>query len=66
MELKELIKFVASKKIRDERRSICESCEKMQKNIVGIPSCNECGCFIESMITYKGKSCPLHKWPEVE
>lgn len=52
-----------SKKIQEERYSICQSCEKLYR-----PSdtCRVCGCFMKVKTWMPNQSCPLKKWSAVE
>lgn len=50
---------IADKKVRDERRKICFSCEhlKQPKN-----RCGKCGCFISAKVVFEKSKCPIKKW----
>jgi len=61
-----LIHTDAQKKLAENRYSICNECEHNVK-ILGIETCNECGCPLSGKIfTRRNNSCPLGKWQEVE
>jgi len=42
---------------KNERRSICETCESNVES-----TCGECSCIIEVRISYKESYCPKGKW----
>lgn len=46
--------------LRQERTSICDSCEKLK--IVGNKICDVCACPIEIITNMKFKNCPVGKW----
>lgn len=43
--------------VRENRESICLSCDKNQNNI-----CMECACPLPTITNMKFKVCPLEKW----
>lgn len=45
----------------EKRREICYSCEHL-KTIIGIKSCEECGCAIWSKTMVRSTKCPVGKW----
>lgn len=45
---------------RDQRKSICDSCEHNTGK-----RCGQCGCFLIALQKIKFSKCPLGKW-EVE
>ena len=45
-------------KIKNNRKSICNSCER--KNKLGL--CKECKCIIDLKVLFEVESCPLKKW----
>lgn len=49
--------YIAEKKVKEERKKICETCDK---NKMGV--CSECYCIILSKTAYKNSTCPLGKW----
>lgn len=52
---------ITSDQERQARLALCNACEK-QTLILGAPSCDQCACPIEYVISYKFKICPLEKW----
>lgn len=50
--------------VRQERLSICNTCEKKQKFLT-IDQCGVCNCLIPFKVSFKGASCPLNKWVPV-
>jgi len=44
-----------------QRRDICNSCEHLT-TIIGIKSCEVCGCAIWSKTMMPGTKCPKGKW----
>lgn len=53
----------ASEEVINERREICNSCDK---RIVLGNICSECMCIISFKTTVKIFECPLLKWTKVE
>ena len=53
--------FTISKEQKDERRVICNNCERR----MGI-LCRECGCIIMAKTAMSGEKCPLDKWLPIE
>ena len=53
------IRDVVSDEVYNERVSICNACDKFDKNEV---RCTECGCFIPAKAKVILDSCPLDKW----
>jgi len=51
--------------IRDQRMTICESCEFCDKTNNKHPSCTKCGCFLNIKISWASEGCPIDKWPPV-
>jgi hypothetical protein len=49
------------KEQKDERRVICNNCERR----MGI-LCRECGCIIMAKTAMSGEKCPLDKWLPIE
>ena len=47
---------------RQDRLTICKSCEEYNKNY---RTCNVCGCFIPLKTSIPISACPLKKWREV-
>lgn len=45
----------------EKRRQICRTCEH-QKVIIGIKTCDECGCAIWSKTMMRSAKCPIGKW----
>jgi hypothetical protein len=43
------------------RRDICKDCEH-NKPIIGVNTCEHCGCVIRFMTMVKIKKCPIGKW----
>lgn len=37
--------------------SICGTCEYYSDN-----TCNQCGCIVTNIMTYKDSKCPINKW----
>lgn len=52
---------ITNAKERQSRLSLCNACEK-QIIMLGAPTCDQCACPIEYVISYKFKICPLEKW----
>ena len=48
-----------TEEIREERKSICDSCERRDamKN-----TCLECGCQLSMKIPFAASECPIQKW----
>lgn len=49
---------MCSKKIYNERYSICTNCEEL--NDVG--RCFKCGCFMKLKVRFDSVKCPIGKW----
>ncbi len=73
MNIKEIVKawftsFVGTdeqKKLAVERLDVCNSCEHIKTNQVGVIVCGNCGCPINKKIFSPiYNSCPLKKWEE--
>lgn len=47
-----------------ERRNICNSCEH-NKTIIGIKTCEVCGCVIHWKTQVKNTECPVGNWGKV-
>jgi hypothetical protein len=47
--------------IREERMSICNSCEHLFKPT---STCKKCGCFMKMKTYLPEQRCPLNKWVE--
>lgn len=43
--------------VLQERRNICESCDRWQNS-----RCTECGCYTMVKTSWETQSCPLEKW----
>lgn len=42
---------------KDNWLLICNNCEYYSNNI-----CNQCGCIVANIMTYKDSKCPINKW----
>jgi len=51
--------FKASTSVREERLSLCLSCEHLFNPT---DSCKKCGCFVRAKTWLKDAKCPLNKW----
>ena len=60
-ELKSAIRVV--KETRNERLSICQSCEHLFKPT---NTCKKCGCFMDAKTWLAPASCPIGKWGSVD
>lgn len=49
----------------EKRRKICFSCEHLKK-IIGINTCEVCGCAIFAKTMLRNVKCPLNKWGKEE
>ena len=52
----------ATDEVRDERLSICMSCEHLVKFT---KQCKKCGCFMAIKTKLAGAECPVGKWKAV-
>lgn len=53
-----------SKEKKQERLSICHSCEFYNSTL---SQCKQCGCFLEIKTLWASEKCPIDKWgPEIE
>jgi hypothetical protein len=43
------------------RRDICDTCEHLTL-LIGLKTCNKCGCSIWGKTLLRGSSCPIGKW----
>jgi predicted RNA-binding Zn-ribbon protein involved in translation (DUF1610 family) len=46
--------------MEDQRKAICESCDKLVKGLIN--TCDSCGCIIAIMVKIENKKCPEGKW----
>jgi len=53
--------FQVSDEVKNQRMEICRNCEKYDADQI---RCIECGCFLESKVSFSLDSCPLEKWTE--
>jgi hypothetical protein len=53
--------ILTSEEEKNQRTSLCDSCEKKQLTEFG-NICVGCACPIEYVVKYKFKNCPLDKW----
>lgn len=53
----------APEEIRNQRLSICESCEHLFKPT---SSCKKCGCFMKLKTWIGPAKCPIGKWKAIE
>lgn len=51
--------FKADPVVRENRLSLCMSCEHLFKPT---DSCKKCGCFVKAKTWIKDSKCPLNKW----
>lgn len=49
----------ASKEIKEQRHTICKTCEYYLKAFKG---CEKCGCLIPAKIQFTVNECPVGKW----
>jgi hypothetical protein len=64
MEAKEeILPFIVSKDVQDERLSICSCCENLDMNA---SICNKCDCFVKLKTKIAMFSCPIDKWLSVK
>ncbi len=54
---KKFIKILATEEVRQNRISICESCEKFK-----LYFCTECNCYMPFKTRIETYSCPKNKW----
>jgi hypothetical protein len=56
------------KKLAEDRYNICSTCDRKEKNLLGIDVCKECGCPLSKKIfTLTDKeTCPLKKWDDLD
>ena len=54
-------RVIVSKSVLEERRSVCDGCDRRDGN-----RCGECGCFLSLAQRLVRKDCPLGKWPQVD
>lgn len=47
------------KNIRDQRRAVCNNCDKLIKRT---KQCSVCYCFTDAKTSLAKESCPLGKW----
>lgn len=50
---------LVSTEVGYQRLSVCESCEKLEKDSY---RCTECGCFMKTKTQLAASSCPIGKW----
>ena len=50
-----------SDEVKNQRLETCRNCDKYDADQV---RCIECGCFLESKVSFSLDSCPLEKWGE--
>jgi hypothetical protein len=50
-------------KIKQERMTICRSCEYFNHSF---STCQECGCYMPAKATFASAECPQGKWKESE
>lgn len=48
---------LSTKEQKDNWSSICNTCEYFSNDI-----CNQCGCIVLNIMTYKDSKCPINKW----
>ena len=48
--------------IKQERLNICRGCEKYNDENKSNPTCNECGCPLETKASWASEACPIKKW----
>ena len=46
------------------RRNICDKCEH-QKLLIGLKTCDKCGCVIWAKTQLKNSECPIGKWSKL-
>lgn len=51
-------KYLASKKLREDRISSCNICSRLND----IRQCKECYCFVDLKTWLKNEKCDLKKW----
>jgi hypothetical protein len=49
----------ASDELQEERASICDGCELLDRESY---RCNSCGCFLKFKIAWETSKCPEGKW----
>lgn len=47
-----------------ERRNLCHQCEHY-KTIIGVKTCEVCGCVIRWKTQLKNSECPIGKWGKI-
>lgn len=52
----------ASDQVKEERLTICRSCDQYNDKNKENPICNSCGCNLNIKTGFANESCPLKKW----
>lgn len=48
-----------------QRQEICKQCEHY-KTVIGVKTCEVCGCVIRWKTQLKNAECPIGKWKKVK
>ena len=55
------------RELAEKRYSICNTCEFNKKNLIGVETCNKCGCPLSKKVftSLDYTTCPIGKWDDV-